>query len=393
VRIALVSEWLDAWRGGAETSTLQVLAELLRAGVEVDVYTRSRPSPSPGLRVCHVNGAAASRTRASVTFARRADRLIAEGDYDVVHAVSPCFRADLYQPRGGTIAESIERNLAVLGGDSARALKRMGNALNFKRRRQLATERRLLASGQGPVVIAISDYVARQLQRHYHLPPDRIRRIFNAVEPDRADDQQRRRDRADIRRQYRIRESELLVVLVAHNFRLKGVGPWMEALAELTRRRTLPIRSLVIGKAPAERYRRRAGRLGIGSCLTFTGPTDRVRAFLHAADVLVHPTYYDPCSRVVLEAMTAGLPCVASRWDGASELIQDGVSGYVIEEIDPLAIAARIADLMDRGRRERMSAEAARVGGGISLTGHVRQLLACYDEVAASRRAGAASRR
>ncbi len=384
MRIALVSEWLDAWRGGAETSTLQVLAELLRAGVEVDVYTRSRPSPAPGMQVFHVNGAGPSRTRTSITFAHRVDRMLAGRPYDAVHAVTPCRQATLYQPRGGTVAESIERNLAVLGGSTTRALKRMGNALNFKRRYQLATERRLFADDDGPMIVAISDYVARQLREHYGVSPDRVRKIYNAVEPDRADDEQRRRDRADIRRGYRIRDSELLVVLIAHNFRLKGVGPWMEALAILTLARSLPIRSLVIGKAPAERFRRRAGRLGIGSSLTFTGPTDRIWAFLHAADVLVHPTYYDPCSRVVLEALTAGVPCVASRWDGAAELIEDGVSGFVVQEIAPAVIADRVAELLDGPKRERLGVAAAQAGAGVSMANHVRGLIECYEELARS---------
>ena len=44
---ALVSEWLDAWGGGAETSTLQFMHRLMDAGIEVHVFTRSRPSPLP----------------------------------------------------------------------------------------------------------------------------------------------------------------------------------------------------------------------------------------------------------------------------------------------------------------------------------------------------------
>ena len=73
MRVALVTEWLDAWRGGAETSTRQFMHHLMDAGVDLHVFTRSRPSPAPGLSVHTLNGAAMSRTRRSVTFAVRAE--------------------------------------------------------------------------------------------------------------------------------------------------------------------------------------------------------------------------------------------------------------------------------------------------------------------------------
>ena len=56
MKVALVVEWLDSWRGGAETSTLQFLHHLMDRGVEVHVFTRSRPSPAPGLHVHTVSG-------------------------------------------------------------------------------------------------------------------------------------------------------------------------------------------------------------------------------------------------------------------------------------------------------------------------------------------------
>ena len=75
MKVALISEWIDPWRGGAETSTLQFLHHLMDRGTEVHLFTRSRPSPTPTLHVHHIGGAAMSRTRRSVTFAHRVARL------------------------------------------------------------------------------------------------------------------------------------------------------------------------------------------------------------------------------------------------------------------------------------------------------------------------------
>jgi hypothetical protein len=100
VRIALVSEWLDPWRGGAETSTLQFIHHLLDAGLELHLFTRSRPSPVPGMEVHTISGASMSRTRRSATFAVRVERMLRQCAFDLVHTFVPIAGADVYQPRG-----------------------------------------------------------------------------------------------------------------------------------------------------------------------------------------------------------------------------------------------------------------------------------------------------
>ncbi|MFQ5462245.1 MAG: glycosyltransferase family 4 protein [Phycisphaerae bacterium] len=386
MKIALVSEWVDAWRGGAETSTLQFLHRLMETGIEIHLFTRSRPSPTPGLHVHTISGAAMGRTRKTVTFTHRVDRAIRNQSFDVVHAITPCRTADLYQPRGGTVAETIERNIAMRQSGALRSLKRQTNRFNVKQRYMLALERRLMNGSNGPVIVAISGYVADQLRRHYALPDARIRRVFNAVDPDASTDAQRAADRKSIRSEFQINDDDLLVCSIAHNFQLKGVGPWMEALALLVARGEKNVKALVIGKGDSPRWRERARRLGVAEFLRFTGPTDRVAAFRHAADVLVHLTFYDPCSRVVLEALAGGLPCITTRWDGAGEKIEDGRSGFVMD--DPRAIehvAERIGRLKNRDFRVRLGAAGRKAAAGLDMRRHTEELIAVYREVAATK--------
>ena len=382
MKVALVSEWLDSWRGGAETSTLQFIHHLMDRGVEVHVFTRSRPSPTPGLFVHTIRGASMSRTRRSVTFSHRVERILQADSFDVVHAISPCRFADIYQPRGGTVAETIERNVALRESAHARRLKRYTGRLNLKQRYLLSLERKLFAPCDGPVVVAISDYVVRQLKEHYALPDDRIRTIYNGVDAGRSTPGERAGHRAAVRHEFGIADSELLVLLIAHNFRLKGVQRWMEALALLRHRGVDDVRSLILGRGESPRWHRVAVRLGIARRLTFVGPSERVREFLHAADVLVHPTYYDPCSRVVLEGMVAGVPCITTRWDGASEMIVDGNNGYVLDDpTDVAALADRVEKLRDGSRRRQMGVAASAVADRVSMARHAREMVALYEEI------------
>ena len=379
MKVALVVEWLDAWRGGAETSSLQFMHHLMERGVEVHVFTRSRPSPAPGLYVHHIGGASMSRTRRSITFTHRVERLLRSNSYDIIHAITPCRFADIYQPRGGTVAESVVRNLAILDFGAARLVKRCANRLNFKQRHTLALERALLSNADGPLVIAISDYVVRQLREHYDVPTERIHKIYNGIDPGPTTPGEWARHRAAIREEYHIADSHCLVLLIAHNFRLKGVQRWMEALALLVERGVTDVQSLVVGKGDSEKWHRLAARLGVAEHLAFTGPSERVRAFRHAADVLVHPTYYDPCSRVVLEAMVAGLPCVTTRWDGASEMIEDGKNGYILQDPrDTAALADRVQCLRDRDLRDRIGRAAGVAAERASMARHTEEMISVY---------------
>ncbi|UCE61435.1 MAG: glycosyltransferase family 4 protein [Phycisphaerales bacterium] len=381
MKVALVAEWMDPWRGGAETSTQQFIHHLLDRGVELHIFTRSRFSSTPFMQIHTISGASMSRTRRSMTFAHRVQRLLRNGSFDTIHAISPIKGADIYQPRGGTAAETIERNLALRKTLAGRSLKRCANVFNFKQRYLLTMEREILGNDDGPVVVAISEYVVRQLKKHHGLPDERIRLIYNGVNPDESTEAEKAHDRATIREEYKIAEHDILVLLVAHNFRLKGVARWMEALSMLLKRGIGNVRCALIGKGESRHWHHLAAQLGIRQRISFVGPSDRVGAFHHAGDVLVHPTYYDPCSRVVLEAMSAGLPCITTRWDGAAEMIEDGVSGYVIDDPwDVSALAERIERLRQPDIRQAIGTSAKQVSRRIGMERHADEMLALYEE-------------
>ena len=383
MNVALVIERTEPWRGGAETSTQQFMQHVLSMGHQVEIFTRSRLSPAPGIKVHTLSSPARTRS-----FSRAVDRRLADADVNVVHAISPCLRADIYEPRGGTVVETIARNLALRRSGPGRSLKRLANRFNFRQRLMLDLERRLLSRRPGPIVVAISDYVVRQLRTHYDFPESQIARIFNGVDPDNTEESRRADNRREIRGLYGIGQDDLLVLLVAHNFKLKGVSRWIEALRRLADETHPAVRSLVVGRGSPIRWQRLAAAAGVGDRIQFTGPTRRIAAFYHAADVLVHPTYYDPCSRVVLESMVAGLPCVTTRYDGASELMENGVSGFVLdspEEVDELA--RRVQQLADREVRLEMGRRAARAGQQASMRRHAEQIAALYEQIAERRAA------
>ena len=185
-----------------------------------------------------------------------------------------------------------------------------------------------------------------------------------------------------IRRQYDLADDDLMLLCVAHNFKLKGVHKAIEALA----RSGGDYRLVVVGRGNPSHLAKQAATLGVADRVIFAGASQRVLAFMHAADVLIHPTYYDPCSRVVLEALGAGLPVITTRFNGAAERIVDGRHGYVVDTPDDIEVLAdRIKRLADDDHRRDCARQAPEAVKGISMREHAEKVLALYGEIVGQR--------
>jgi glycosyltransferase involved in cell wall biosynthesis len=112
---------------------------------------------------------------------------------------------------------------------------------------------------------------------------------------------------------------------------------------------------------------RRAGvaASGVGGRLHFVGflTHDRLPAVMSHADLLVLPSLYEELGTVLLEAMQAGLPIVASKTGGIPDVIEDGVNGMLVPPGDPEAIALAIDRLLANRDLARRLSEGAQEGG------------------------------
>jgi len=388
MKVAVVIQSIEPRRGGAETSTVQFVHHLARRDCEVHVITSSRVPSSPAITVHTVAVQGPTRNARGSQFLRQAEARVRPGDFDIVHSMVPIAGCDVYQPRGGTVPESVERNLAMIPSRLGRQAKRIGNRLNLKQQSQLRREAQVLHRCSPTLVAAVSQYVVDQVRRHYRLDESRIRLVFNGVDVPETTDELRQHDRRELREQFGLGQDELVLLMVAHNFRLKGVGRGIEAVAELARRNGPSVSVLIVGRDSPARFRRLAERLGIAEKITFVGPSERVWALYHAADVLIHPTYYDPCSRVVLEALASGLPAITTRHNGAAEVIEEGVHGYVIDSADAAdQLVDRIVRLADDEHRRACGRSGQQLRGRLGMGRHADEMLVVYDEIIRGRTA------
>lgn len=168
----------------------------------------------------------------------------------------------------------------------------------------------------------------------------------------------------------------------------KGVDVLLRAWAAMGARRE---RLLLLGDGPERaKLEELAGALGVGGSVRFEGMRDDVDAYLRRARAFVLPSRWEGMPNALLEAMSYGLPCVATDVDGSRDLVEDARSGLLARPDDPEALAAALARILDdRALAAALGTAArARVEQSFSLPAVAARTLALYDEVTRARRVG-----
>jgi UDP-glucose:(heptosyl)LPS alpha-1,3-glucosyltransferase len=94
---------------------------------------------------------------------------------------------------------------------------------------------------------------------------------------------------------------------------------------------------------------------------------------------------------VVLEALAMGLPVVTTRQNGASDLVEDGKQGIIVEHGDAAGLSGALEAMLDAGRLREMSREALALRARLSFDHHAERIEEVYARVMNARRTGAES--
>src|SRR4030067_29566 len=133
------------------------------------------------------------------------------------------------------------------------------------------------------------------------------------------------------------------MLFVSNNFRMKGLVFLMRTLADLKKEGVPPFKLLVLGKDRKAPYLRLGKKMDISEETIFVGSTNEPEKYYGAADLFIHPAFYDAFSLTVLEALASGLPVITTASTGASEVLNPGEDGFVINSLeDPGELKAGI---------------------------------------------------
>ena len=292
--------------------------------------------------------------------------------------------ADVYQPRGGAYPEAAARNASSYTNRFIRHYKSTTSFLNSHRAELARAEARICANPAGPVVVALSDYVVRQFKDHYALYDDRIALIRNGVLTERtADTTETDKLRADVLKQLELTEAHQPVFLLfaAHNFRLKGLAVLIRAMQMAAGATDRTAYLLVVGAGNPKKYKRLAAKLNVEQKILFVGPVRKLETILSVCDVAVLPTFYDPSSRFILEALAADKPVITTRFNGATDLFTNNRHGKIIDIPENIpALAEAISHFTDTENINKAAAAIIKdnLREQISISRVARELIALY---------------
>ena len=335
--------------GGMNVYVRELSASLAQAGVDVRVYVRrwadhlpSRVRIEPGLEVVHIDAGPVDLSKEQLP--------------TVVDEFADGVAADL----AGTRVDALHANYWL----SAVAAHRLKHELDLPLVATFHTLARVKADagdvepearvraevaviGCCDAICASNPVEADQLVELYGAAADRIELVPPGVDhaffsPG---------DRAGARAALDLDDRPTLL-FVGRIQPLKGLTIAVQALAELTDRRS---RLVVVGgpsgsDGPDELagVRSMIDELGLRDRVSFVEPQPhhRLSTFYRAADVVVVPSRSESFGLVALEAAACGIPVVAAAVGGLRTLVDDGVSGHLVDSRRPSDFAVRIDELL-----------------------------------------------
>ena len=390
-KIAIITEQTNIFLGGAERSVFELATALSALGLEVEILAATGQMNAKNIHILCRNNF--GKRTCYFTFAKALKKHLLENSYDIIHSVLPFEFADVYQPRGGSFTEAILRNAASYQNRLIVYYKKITAFANFRRTMLLQAERKLCRNPDGPVIAALSQYVAEQFRRHYGLGSERLVVIPNGIKTHkRVKTAEADRLRAQILAQLGLKEADepTLFLFAANNFRLKGLAALIKAMQFKTGQNTSRQSYLIVaGNGKTHKYRNMAKRFKVHTRIIFLGGLRNIQNALSIADVAVLPSFYDPSSRYTLEALAAGKPVITTRFNGAVDLFVNNRHGKIIdtpENIPALAEAINYFTDTENIQKASQAIVADNIKEKVSITRAAGELESLYDRILEKRK-------
>ncbi len=244
-------------------------------------------------------------------------------------------------------------------------------------------------------IICVSNYGYRCMTAVDLLPRSRYEMIYNGVDLSRVKPGEGRG--SEFRKRFGIPANRKIVTQVCWMIPEKGVRDFLE-MARLVAAQKDDVQFVLVGEGKErEEYVKEAATMGRGDRITWTGMMDDPfgEGVFDAADVVCQFSRWEEVfGWMIAEAMAHAKPVVATRVGGIPELINDGISGYLVDRGDSMAMSSRVLELLNDDEARARMGNAAReiVKTKFDLRTNVSQLIESYGiEVSEARPLGRAT--
>jgi glycosyltransferase involved in cell wall biosynthesis len=236
---------------------------------------------------------------------------------------------------------------------------------------------RLVYRNPKVALAAISAKTARDLV-HCCGRGDNVEIVYYGLESERFNPERRRAMRRPSRAALGISDEAFAVLLIGNDWKKKGLPCLLEAAARLN---NAQLRVLVVGQDTLASYQEMIRRLGMTDRVVFLPLRSDVEFYYAAADVYAGPSLEDAFALPPAEAMACGLPAITTRMAGASEIVNHGQDGLILEDpTDARTLSEWLHRLAtDADWRQRMGDAASRTAAKYTWEQNASQMREIID--------------
>ena len=223
-----------------------------------------------------------------------------------------------------------------------------------KRYRYYASLETSIFSNSPPETLVLTEREIEAFRQHYGTPKERFHLLPPGVKRNTQSASDALANRTILRKEIGTADSTKVVLFVGSGFRIKGLNRALKAIQSIQKLKS-EIEFWVVGNGKASEYQSLVANAEV--TVRFLGGRTDISRFYDAADFLLHPAYSESAGKVLLEALTHGLPVLTTDTCGYAPHILKAKAGAVIESPFSQQNLNKMVHtfIQDRGKRQQMS--------------------------------------
>ena len=331
--------------GGLQEDCLATAIATQRRGHEVAIFTRTwKGEQSGGIHVHLMGKTGWSNITRNRHFFEALKRELPEHQLDGVVAFSRIPNADIYFAADPCYVERVKN-------------KSFSYKLGSRHRHYAALEKTIFKSPNWPETLVLTDREIDAFHQHYGTSREQFHLLPPGVDRNPHSEPEAANNRQELRSELGTAQDATVALFLGSGFRIKGLDRALRAL-RANQTSAAELEFWVVGNGKPARFQKLANQAGV--TVRFLGGRADTGRFYDAADFLLHPAYSESAGKVLLEALTHGLPVLTTDTCGYAPHILKAEAGTVIESPfsqDALNQTLRTF-IQDSDQRQQMSKNA-----------------------------------
>ena len=305
---------------GLARDFLRILKECRIRGHELHVYVSEWEGDHPeGIKINVLSVLPLANHTQNASFYNQFKHKVANIDFDAIIGFNKMPGLDMYYGADYCyIARAVPRY-----GPLYRLTPRYYNFYSF--------ERAVFDVRSSTTILSLSEREKGVYQQHYGTPENRFELLPPTLDIGRKLDRDPVIVRQEKRKELGIVKNENLLLFIGSGFKTKGLDRAITALASLPKDIKDNTRLLVVGQDSESNFMRLAAKLELSDRVSFMGGRDDILEIMTAGDLLIHPAYNETAGTVLIEAIAAGLPVLATDVCGFAPHIIKANAGMVLK--------------------------------------------------------------